>query len=207
MSVSRAVREEVKQFPEGEPFATARLLRLGPRTAVDQALARLAREGYISRVRRGIYIRPKVSRLAGKVPPNPAAVVEAISEATGETIAPHGAEAARLIGLTTQVPLIAIYNTNGKTREFKIGQVVVKLRHASNRELAMAGTPAGVALAALRYLGRQGVDEQTVEQVRARIGDEQFQVMRQVAGAIPSWLSDMIWRAQQRSEPIEADHG
>jgi len=145
--------------------------------------------------------------LAGKVPPNPAAVVKAIAEATGETVAPHGAEAARLLGLTTQVPLTAIYSTNGKTREFKIGQVVVKLRHASNRQLTMAGTPAGLALAALRYLGRQAVDEQTVEQVRDRIGDEQFQVMRQEAGAIPSWLSDVIWRAQQRSEPFEAGRG
>jgi hypothetical protein len=197
MTVMRAVREKVGQMPEGEPFSTARLLVLGPRAAVDQSLARLAREKVITRVRRGVYVRPKVSRLVGEVPPEPAAVINAIAEATGETVAPHGAEAARLLGLSKQVPLMVVYNTNGKTRQFQVGTVVVKLRHASNRQLTLAGTPAGTALAALRYLGKEAVSERTVEHVRARIGDEQFEAMRKETGAIPSWLSDVIWRVQQ----------
>ena len=203
----QAIRREVGQYPEGEPFATARLLALGPRAAVDQALARLARDGVITRIRRGVYVRPRVSKLVGEVPPEPAAVVGAIAEATGETVTPHGAEAARLLGLSTQVPLAVVYNTNGKTREFQLGQVVVKMRHASNRQLALAGTPAGTALVALRYLGRQAVDERTIEHVRARIGHEQFEVMRQETGAIPSWLSDVIWRTQQTGGTAEARHG
>lgn len=207
MSVMQAVREKVTQLPEGEPFATARLLVLGPRAAVDQSLARLAREKVITRVRRGVYVRPRVSRLVGEVPPEPAAVVEAITEATGETVAPHGAEAARLLGLSTQVPLTVVYSTNGKTREFRVGEVVVKLRHASNRQLALAGTPAGTALAALRYLGKQAVSERTIEQVRARIGDEQFEAMRQETGAIPSWLSDVIWQAQHVGQATGTRNG
>jgi hypothetical protein len=197
MSVMEAVREKVGRLPEGEPFATARLLTLGQRAAIDQALSRLTREGTLSRVRRGVYMRPRVSRLVGEVPPEPAAVVKAIAEATGETVAPHGAEAARQLGLSTQAPLTIVYSTNGKSREVRVGRIVIKFRHTSNRQLALAGTPAGTALAALRYLGQQVVDEQTLQQVRARIGDEQYQAMRNETGAIPAWLSDTMWREQQ----------
>ena len=103
----------------------------------------------------------------------------------------------RSLRLSTQASLTIVYSTNGKSREVRVGRIVIKLRHTSNRQLALAGTPAGTALAALRYLGQQVVDEQTLQQVRARIGDEQYQAMRNETGAIPAWLSDTMWREQQ----------
>jgi len=195
--VAQAVRRAVLQQPRGEPFPTSRLLGLGPRAAVDQAVSRLAREGVISRVRRGIYVRPRQSRLVGTIPANADAVVRAIAESTGEIIAPHGAAAAHALGLTTQVPLRTVYRTSGRTRDIKVNKSVVTLRHASQRQLALANTPAGAALAALRYLGRDAVTERTLQQVRARIGRQQFQALRQATGVMPSWLADLFWHTNE----------
>lgn len=199
MSVMQAIRNEVERLPEGQPFATARMLTLGPRAAVDQALARLAKEGVITRVRRGVYARPKSSRLVGTVPPAPEAVIAAIAEVTGETVIPHGAEAARQLGLTTQVPMTVVYRTNGKSRNLTVGRLLVRLMHTSNRQLALAGTPAGTALAALRYLGRGAVNEDVLRTVRRAIGEEQFSTLRNETGALPSWLSDEMWHFEQRA--------
>ena len=198
MNVMQTVREEVGRLPEGEPFSTARVLRLGPRASIDQALVRLMKEGVLTRVRRGVYMRPKVSRLVGVVPPGAEKVIAAIAESTGETVAPHGAEAARQLGLTTQAPMKLLYRTNGKTREVSVGRLVVKLVHSSNRQLALAGTPAGTALAALRYLGKEGVNGQVLENVRSTIGRTQFEALRSETGALPSWLSDAIWKLEHR---------
>lgn len=198
MSVMQSVREEVERLPEGEPFATARILRMGPRASVDQALVRLTKEGVLTRVRRGVYMRPKISKLVGVVPPEPEAVIAAMVESTGETVGPHGAEAARQLGLTTQAPMRPLYRTNGKTREVSIGRLVVKLVHSSNRQLALAGTPAGTALAALRYLGKEGVNDQVLETVRSKIGETQFEVLRSETGVLPSWLSDAMWKLEHR---------
>src|ERR1022692_3806793 len=79
-STMTAVREEFEQVAAGTALPTSRLLRHGPRAAVDQALSRLVRTGFIRRATRGVYYRPRVSRLAGPVPPEPEAVIEALAE-------------------------------------------------------------------------------------------------------------------------------
>ena len=191
------MRRVILHQPRGEPFPTTRLLKLGPRAAVDQAVSRLVREGVILRVRRGIFVRPRQSRLVGVVPANAEAVVRAIAESTGEVIAPHGAIAAHSLGLTSQVPLRAVYRTSGRSRDVKINRSVVSLRHVSQRQLAMANTPAGTALAALRYLGKDVVTPRTLQQVRARIGNQQFRALRSATGAMPSWLIDLFWRTNE----------
>ena len=59
----------------GTVVSTKDLMDLGPRTAVDQALSRLVREGRIQRVRRGLYTWPRTSALLK--PPSGAAGGEA----------------------------------------------------------------------------------------------------------------------------------
>jgi len=193
MSVTEAVRVAVKRQPPGEPFSNTMVLGLGPRAAVDQALSRLVAEGAVSRVCRGVYMRPRTSRLVGNVPADPEAVIRAIAASTGEIVVPTGATAANQLGLTTQVPLGHVYRTSGRSRDVRVGRTVVRLRHASARQLAMANTPAGAALAALRYLGPGVVTERTISQVRRRIGRRQFAVLRGSTGVMPAWLSDKMW--------------
>src|ERR1039458_2040186 len=94
-STIAAIRKEFEQAGPGALIPTSRLLRYGTRAAVDQALSRLGRAGEITRAARGLYYRPKTSRLAGPVPPEPQALAEALAESRGESIAAHGAEAAR----------------------------------------------------------------------------------------------------------------
>jgi hypothetical protein len=199
MNVTESVRAAALKQPRGEPFATARFLGLGPRAAVDQAVSRLAREGVITRVRRGVYVRPRQSRLVGVVPPSAEAVVRAIAESTGEIIVPHGAAAAHALGLTTQVPLRLTFRTSGRSRDVRVNKSVVSLRHASQRQLALANTPEGAALAALRYLGKDAVTVRTLMQVKTRIGYKRFETLRQATGVMPSWLIDMFWHMNEET--------
>jgi hypothetical protein len=194
------VRQELEGIPKGEPFSTSRFIAFGTRAAVDQALSRLVHQGVIHRVRRGVFVQPRVSRIAGVVPPELEAVIEAIAEATGETVAVNGAEAARQIGLSTQAPLSFVFRTNGKSRVLLLDRRQVQLRHASNRWLTLAGTPAGTALSALRYLGKGGVNREVLEHVRSVIGLNEFVRLRNETGAMPAWLSDELFRFEHQNE-------
>jgi len=102
-------------LPEGAAFRAKELLHLGSRAGVDQALARLERSGAVSRISRGLYVRPVAGRF-GPRSPSPGKVVSALATATGETIAIHGAVAANALGLSTQTPLRTIYLTSGRSR-------------------------------------------------------------------------------------------
>lgn len=68
--------------------------------AVAQALSRLAREGVVDRVAKGVYHRPRETVIGPSVPTR-AGVAAA---ATGLSIHPTGLAAANLLGFTTQNP-------------------------------------------------------------------------------------------------------
>lgn len=70
-----------------------------PVSAVAQALSRLARQGVLQRVSKGVYYRPRETAL-GKSVPNPASVQKLASER--KPIFPAGIAAANLLGFTTQ---------------------------------------------------------------------------------------------------------
>src|SRR5438552_1233860 len=104
MNTTQKVQQYVQKIPRGKPFTTATLISFGARAAVDQTLSRLAKAGKIVRLTRGVYVRPEESRFVGQVLPEPFKIVEAMAKKTNETIQVSGAEAARQLGLSTQVP-------------------------------------------------------------------------------------------------------
>jgi len=200
MSSMMAIREEFERAAPGTPIPSSRLLRHGPRAAVDQALSRLVRTGHIKRATRGVYYRPRISRLVGLVPPEPEAVITALAEGRNESIAIHGAEAARQLGLSTQAPLSPVFLTSGSSRTIKLGQLTLCLKHAAPQELALAGRPAGTALCALRYLGPTQVNLSVIERVHSVLSAEEFKVLRAETGAMPAWLSDAFYHFEHPDE-------
>lgn len=57
------------RLPEGSLILPKEFLHLASRAAVDQTLARLAREGKLLRVVRGAYTKPLTSRFGSRPPP------------------------------------------------------------------------------------------------------------------------------------------
>ena len=191
MSIIESVRNRLRSFPRGKPFTTSRLVALGPRGTVDRALARLVEQGEIERLARGVFIRPRRNRYVGTVLPGIAEVVRALASARGETVQVHGAEAARRLGLTTQAPITPVYHTSASTRSIRIGNTVVRMIHTSNpRRLQFAGEPAGLALAALWYIGKDGATANTVATIKSAIGPEAFARLR--SAQMPAWMDKLL---------------
>lgn len=191
LSVAKSVLNRIKHMPKGKPFARAVFVQLGSRAAVDKALSRMVFSGALERVARGVYMRPKLSKYTGKkVRANPIAVMKVVARARGETIQVHGAEAVRRLGLSTQMQVLPTYYTSGSTREIKIGNAVVRLRHASRQRLQQAGTPVGVALIALLYLGKEGLTEEAMSKVASLLSDEEFNTL--MACKMPEWVRSVL---------------
>lgn len=178
----------------GEPFTASSLLSFGSRAAVDQALSRLTREGAITRITRGVYVRPEVSRFVGAVLPEPLKVVQAMAHEHGEVVQVHGAEAARRLALSTQVPTTPVFLTSGPSRHFRIGKLEVVLKNVSARKLALAGRPAGVALTALWYLGKEQMTPEVVKTIEAGLAPEEFTALCAAKSQMPAWMADTIRR-------------
>lgn len=196
MSTARAIRAGIRKLPKGQPFTSPRFLKHGSSGAVDRALSRLVRDGEIQRLARGVFARPKVSPYVGTVHPDVLAVVQAIARRNGETIQIYGAEAARRFKLSTQVPTVPVFHTNASSRTLRIGNITVRMIHTSNRRrLQLSGEPAGAALSALWYLGKDNVTGETVAAIESVLGPAGFARLR--SADMPAWMRRAVGSAAQ----------
>ena len=197
MDTAKSIRRAITEIPAGEPVTSSEFLMHGTRAAVDHALSRLARSGFIRRLTRGVFVRPRVSRFVGPVLPGPEAVARAVASRTNARIQASGAEAAVELQLSTQQPLAPVFHTSGPTQRFRMGALDVTLKHVSPRRLALAGRPAGTALAALWYLGKPEVYEAVIEQVRRKLSVEEFSALVAALPAQPAWMAAVFRRHEQ----------
>jgi len=190
MSIMKQVRQYVSRLPKGKPVSTSSLMKFGTRAGVDQALSRLAKEGFITRVGRGLYFRPKVSPYVGEVPPRIMEVVKA--KAGTATVQVNGAEAARKLGLSTQVPTKVVFLTNGPNRHFNVGELEIAFKRVEQRKLLLAGRQAGLALSAFWFLGKKELNSEIVEKVRNILPPEEFNALRNELPSMPIWMQNVF---------------
>ena len=201
-NLTGAVRRAVLSTPEGQPFTSAQLFQLGKRQSVHQALSRLVREGVIKRVGRGVFVRPEKSAYVADVPPEPIQIARLIAQRSNAVVQLGGAEAAQRLGLTSQVPLRLIFETSGPNRQFRLGSLTLRLRQVSARRLILSHRPAGIALAALWYLGKSEVTPATFDQIKNKLGAEEFRALTAARRSMPAWMVRALekYEAQQKND-------
>lgn len=199
MSAVVRVKEYLATIPEGQPFASSVLRQFASTANIRQILNRLVNAGELKRVARGVFVKPKRLPKIGETLPSAPEVAAMLATSTGETIAIQGAEAARQLQLTTQVPMHYVFYTSGNTRTLKIGNRTVKLKHVNPSRLIAPGTIPGLVISALCYLGHENVTTETIEMVKKRIRSEEFTETINLTPLMPAWLSDVFYRYQQES--------
>lgn len=190
LSLTRRIAQHAATPPEGAPICPNGLLLLGSRSAVDQALSRVVRHGRLMRVCQGVYVRPIETRF-GTCPPAVEKVVASLSALWGEVIVPSGGPAANLLGLTEQIPVRPVYLTSGPTRQLRLGDQRVQLRHAPRWQLVAPHRPAGAIVRALAWLGPQEAEAGSRE-MAARIPDGDLAELAEARAILPAWIAEPV---------------
>ena len=116
-------------------------------------------------------------------------VVETIARANGETLQIHGAAAARQFRFSPQVPTAPVFHTSGSSRTTQVAGTTVRMVHTTNRRrLQFAGEPAGAAVSALWYLGKDNVTPETFIIIEAALGPAEFEKLR--SADKPAWMQE-----------------
>ena len=188
-TLAKQVLEHATGAPEGTPLVAKELLHLGSRAAVDQVLSRLVQRGALLRAGRGIYVLPVESRFGTRAP-SAVKMVEGLANQRGETIVSHGA-AANALGLTTQVPMRAVYLTSGPSRRLKLGAQMVEFRHAPIWQLIFPGRAAGEVVRALAWLGPEKAGE-AIRKLRAKLPPSELKEVASARSRLPTWMAQEI---------------
>lgn len=184
----------------GWVFVPRDFLDLGDRGAVDVALHRLTAAGTVRRLGRGVYDYPKDHPQLGALTPSTDDVARALARSGGETLVLSDAMAANVLGLSTQVPARPVYLTDGKSRDVRVGTLTIRFRHAAPLRTVGQDTKAGLAIRALRFLGSDGIDDDTIARLRSNLNDVDRRKLRELRPDAPTWMHAVIDRVLETTE-------
>ena len=178
----------------GWAFSQSDFAELGTRSAIDITLHRLAKEGKIRRVIRGIYDYPRYSEvLQQAVSPDIDQIANALARKFGWRIQPDGATAQNLLGLSTQVPAKAVYLSDGPNRAYKIGpRTILTFKHTALKEIGFKLRESSLVVQALKAFGEERISPAILSSIRSQLAPKIRQKMLRDTRTSTGWVYSAI---------------
>lgn len=147
------IKKRILDAEEGSIFVTSDFTDIATTTTVRKCLGRQVEEKNIRRIIDGVYEKPVYSNLLREyVPANPEKVAYAIARGFHWTIAPCGDVALNKLGLSTQVPVVWSYISDGPYRKFSWDNITLSFKHRANREISYMSETTTLVVEALKTL-------------------------------------------------------
>jgi ribosomal protein S19E (S16A) len=194
-SIEDKILRQIEAFPKGELFLPADFSELGSSEAVRLSLFRLEKEGVITRVAQGIYVRPKISKLIGILVPSAEEVAEAIAKRDRIRTVPTGSYALNALGLSTQVPMNIVLLTDGSPREIKVGKRKIKFKKTTPKNLLAKGKISRLVIQALKEIGNGKVTKEEEEKILELLKKEDEKDLKHDIALAPVWIQKIMKKA------------
>ena len=194
-SVESRVVKQIEDLPKGELLLPSDFSELGSSEAVRLAFFRLERAGVITRVAKGIYVRPKKSKLIGEVLPTAEEIADAIVRRDRIRAVPAGNYALNALGLSTQVIMNIVILTDGAPREIKIGKRTIKFKKATPKNLLAKGKISRLVIQALKEIGKGKVTGEEEDKIIELLRTENKMDLKHDIALAPVWIQKIMKKA------------
>ena len=192
-TIYNRIVERIRTAEPESVFVSTDYVDLADVNTVRQCLSRLEQAGELQRIMRGVYYRPAFSQLLDEYEaPSPHHVALALARKYNWSIAPSGATALNLLGLSTQVPAKWSYISDGPYHKFDVGNLDLEFRHRSNREISGLSYKSAMVIQALRALGKDHVDDAAITKLRRLLTSDEKQALLQEAQQAAAWIYNHI---------------
>lgn len=188
-SIDTKIFDRIRRNAFGRVFSARDFLDLGSRPAIDQTLSRHCRAGRLRKIARGLYDLPRLDPQLGQLSPNSDAIADALKGRDAIRLQPTGAHAANMLGLSDHVPVKIVYLTDGPSRRVTVGGLDIVLKHTTTRNMATAGRLSGLVIQALRWLGKDHVDDSIVAKLRRNLKSADRAALVRDAPYAPAWIA------------------
>lgn len=142
---------------------------------------------------RGISSRENIELLLKEyIPANPDAIAYAIARSFRWTIAPCGDVALNKLGLSTQLPVVWSYSSDGPYRKFSWDNITLSFKHRANREISFMSETTTLVIEALKTLGKERIDDNIIVSLRNRLPEAEKKKMLEEATGVSEWIYAVI---------------
>ncbi len=192
-SIENKVFTKIKKAKRGTVFFIDDFVTFGVAKTVNKVLERLVDSGELTRVGRGIYTRPQISKLLGTtLTPSTETIAKAIARRDRARIVPTGVYALHVLGLSTQIPLNVVYLTDGAARKVKVGKRTIVFKKATPKNLATIGEISGLVIQALKVLEKDKVTDEEKQKVIDLLKKEDPVRLQHDIRLAPEWIRNIM---------------
>ena len=192
-SYAKAIKDRISKMTK--PFILADFYDLANRVNVRKVITRLERSGFISRIARGIYFKTEYSKfLKEYIKPSPDSVAKAIARNFGWNIIPCGNTALNMLGLSTQVPAVYSYASNGNYKSFSLtnSKTKINFKHIPNKEIVNLSEKTALLIQAIKAYGKSNIDQDFTDRLKIAFSQKEIKKIKKEAQYTTSWIYEYI---------------
>lgn len=187
------IRDRIINAPEGSVFVNSDFADIADNNTIKQSINRLIQEGVLRRVIRGVFEKPKFSKLLGEyVAADPDAVAKALARCYHWTIAPCGDTALNMLGLSTQVTAVWSYISDGPYKTYEWDKTKIEFKHRTNKEVTGLSPTTILVIQALKTLGKEHVDKKTIRVLSRRLNEDEKAALLAEGAEATDWIYTVI---------------
>ena len=187
------IRARILAAEDGAVFVAPDFADIADTATIRQGLKRLYQSGIIRRIIRGIYEKPKYSKLLDEyVAADPDAVAKALARNYHWTIAPCGNTALNLLGLSTQVTAVWSYISDGPYKTYEWNSTKLEFKHRTNKEITGLSYMTSLVIQALKTLGRANVTPEIIQTLSEKLSEDEKRACLKEATESTDWVYDTI---------------
>ena len=188
------VKNRIKDAKDGSVFIPSDFFDIAEAVKINMCLDRLEETGELQRVMRGIYVKPRYSALLNKnVPPRSDDIAKAIARNYGWTIVPCGDTALNMLGLSTQVPAVWLYVSDGPYKTYEADGMTLKFKHTDNKnEIINISYKTALVVQALKALGKGNVTDKELHSISKLLTENEKAQMLVEAMRVTTWVYELM---------------
>ena len=189
----KSIRDRVLASSDGSVFTSSDFADIADTGTIRQSLNRLVQDKILRRIIRGVFEKPKYSKLLGEyVAVSPDAVAQALARSYRWTIAPCGDTALNILGLSNQVTAVWSYISDGPYKTYEWDHVKIEFQHRTNREITGLSYMTSLVIHGLKALGKERISSETIERLSARLSESEKTALLRESSESSDWIVDTV---------------
>lgn len=198
------IKHTIDQAEPGTVFLASDFADVVDNKTVHMSLVRLTEQGKLQKIMRGLYMKPRYSKLLGEnVPGRPDDIARAIARNYGWNICPSDMAALNIAGLSTQVPSVWEYISDGPYKTYDYDNSRIIFRHTNrNTELTSVSEKSALIIRALKALGKENISEETIRILSDKLCKEDKKILLEESKYSTSWIYEVIRQICKEQENV-----
>lgn len=190
---SKQIKERIEKAPSGSIFVNSDFIDIADGETIRRNLNRLVKIGTLRRILNGIYEKPRYSELLKEyVAVDPDAVARTIARSYHWSIIPSGNTALNLLGLSSQVPAVFAYVSDGPYKTYKWNSAKLEFKHRTSKEITGLSYMSGLLIQALKTLGKSNVTPEVIKTLSSKLSAKEKEACLKEAKEATDWVYESI---------------